>query len=385
MADDAVMDLNIPFNRPFLTGRELTYLEQAAASGHLSGDGPFSKRCQRWLSERVGCASALLTSSGTAALEMAAILLNISPGDEIIMPSFSFVSTANAFVLRGGVPVFIDIHPDTLNMDETLIERAITGKTKAVVPVHYAGVACEMDTIMDIGARSNLAVVEDAAHAVLSTYKGRYAGGMGCLGALSFHETKNLHCGEGGALLVNNPEFAGRAEILQHKGTDRQRFVRGQVEKYQWVDIGSSFTPSEVSSAFLWAQFESAEAIQQRRLALWQRYHHAFAPMEDAGRLRRPFIPPDCAHNAHLYYILLPDESRRDRVMRSLQDRGIEAIFHYVPLHSSKGGLRYSRSCGPLPQTVLASSRIVRLPLWLGMEDSIDRVVDEVLKSVHAL
>jgi len=378
------MDLNIPFNRPFLTGKELTYLEQAAASGHLSGDGPFSKRCQRWLSDRLGCASALLTSSGTAALEMAAILLNISPGDEIIMPSFSFVSTANAFVLRGGVPVFIDIRSDTLNMDETLIEKAITKRTKTIVPVHYAGVPCEMDSIMDIGARFNLAIVEDAAHAVLATYKGRYAGGMGCLGALSFHETKNLHCGEGGTLLINDPEFAERAEVLHQKGTDRQRFVRGQVEKYQWVDMGSSFTPSEVSAAFLWAQFESAEAIQQRRLALWQRYHDAFALLEDAGRLRRPFIPRDCAHNAHLYYILLPDESRRDRVMRSLQGSGIEAIFHYVPLHSSKAGLRYSRACGSLTQTVLASSHIVRLPLWLGMEDSIDRVIDEVIRSARA-
>jgi dTDP-4-amino-4,6-dideoxygalactose transaminase len=379
------MDLNIPFNKPFVTGKEMAYLEQAAANGHLSGAGPFAERCQHWLSDRLGCPAALLTTSGTAALEMASILLNISPGDEIIMPSFSFVSTANASVLRGGVPVFINIRPDTLNMDETLIEGAVTKKTKAVVPVHYAGVCCEMETIMDIAAHANVAVVEDAAHAILSTYRGRPAGTIGCLAALSFHETKNLHCGEGGAILINRPEFTERAEILLHKGTDRRQFDCAQVAKYQWVDVGSSFLSSEINAAFLCAQLESADAIQERRLSLWQRYHVAFAGLEDAGRVRRPSIPPDREHNAHLYYLLLPDEPRRDRVMTSLPARGIQAIFHYILLHSSKGGLRFSRCSGSLDNTVTASSRIVRLPLWLGMEGSINRIIDEVMQAVHAL
>ena len=295
----------IPFNKPYMTGKELYYIAEAKFGNMLAGDGPFTKRCHQWLEQRTGSAKALLTHSCTAALEMAALLLDIQPGDEIIMPSFTFVSTANAFVLRGGVPVFVDIREDTLNLDERLIEAAITPRTKAIVPVHYAGVACEMDTIMAIARRHGLKVVEDAAQGVMSSYKGRALGSIGDLGAYSFHETKNVISGEGGALLVNDPELALRAEIIREKGTDRSRFFRGEVDKYTWQEVGSSFLPGELIAAFLWAQLEEAERITNDRLASWARYHELLEPLEAKGILRRPVIPEGCQHNAHMYYVLL--------------------------------------------------------------------------------
>jgi len=294
-----------------MTGKELWYVSQAHAKGHLAGDGTFSKQCNAWLEQRTGARSALLTHSCTAALEMAAILAGIEPGDEVIMPSFTFVSTANAFVLRGGVPVFVDIRPDTLNIDETKIEAAITSKTKAIVPVHYAGVGCNMDAIMQIAADHDLLVIEDAAQGVMASYKGRPLGSIGHMGALSFHETKNIISGEGGALLVNDARFTERAEMIREKGTNRSKFFRGQVDKYTWVDIGSSYLPGEIIAAFLWAQMEEAEAITRRRLDLWAQYHQWFIALESASAVRRPIVPRECSHNAHMYYLLLPSLEQR--------------------------------------------------------------------------
>lgn len=377
--------MDIPFNKPGTTGNEIRYLREAVMSGHLSGDGPFTRKCQDWLELNLECTRAFLTPSGTAALEMAAILLDVRPGDEIIMPSYTFVSTANAFALRGGVPVFIDIRPDTLNIDELLIERAITKKTRVIVPVHYAGVSCEMDAILNIAEKWNLDVIEDASHALFSRYKGRSLGSLGRLGTLSFHETKNLHCGEGGALLINDGGLLEQAEILWQKGTDRLKYVRGEVDKYRWVALGSSYVMSEITASFLYAQLEMARVIQTRRFALWQCYNKGFAPLEAEGRVRLPVIPDGCAHNAHLYYLLLPDEDWRDKVIRHLQGRGVEAIFHYVPLHDSPGGRRFARTSGPLTNTLKKSAQIIRLPLWIGMEGLIDRVIDEVCKAVRSL
>jgi dTDP-4-amino-4,6-dideoxygalactose transaminase len=297
----------IPFNKPYLGGKELWNIAQAHAKGQMAGDGTFTKQCQAWLEQRTGCRKALLTHSCTAALEMAAILADIQPGDEVIMPSYTFVSTANAFVLRGAAPVFVDIRPDTLNLDERRIEAAITPRTRAIVPVHYGGVGCDMDAIMTIAERHGLLVIEDAAQGIMATHGGRPLGAIGHLGALSFHETKNIISGEGGALLINDPSLAGRAEIIREKGTNRSQFFRGQVDKYTWVDIGSSYLPGEIIAAFLWAQMEEADSITARRLAIWARYHAAFEPLERAGRLRRPVIPGACKHNAHLYYLLLRD------------------------------------------------------------------------------
>jgi dTDP-4-amino-4,6-dideoxygalactose transaminase len=372
--------MNIPFNKPYMTGAELEYIRQAHDNGHLSGDGPFTRRCHAWLETVIG-GKALLTHSCTAALEMAAILAGIGPGDEVIMPSYTFVSTANAFVLRGGVPVFIDIRPDTLNIDENLIEAAITPRTKAIVAVHYAGVACEMDTIMAIARRHALLVIEDAAQAILCTYRGRPLGSIGHLAALSFHETKNIISGEGGALLINDPRFIERAEIIREKGTDRSRFFRGQVDKYTWVDIGSSYLPTEIVAAFLFAQMEQAEQITDRRLGLWHGYHRRLAPLEQAGDVRRPVIPADVRHNGHMYYLLLPDLAHRTAVLQQLGAHGVGAVFHYIPLHSSPAGRRYGRTAGTLPVTDDASARIIRLPLWLGLEeetmDSIAMLVEK--------
>ena len=365
----------IPFNKPFMTGRELWYIAQAHTNGHLSGDGVFTKKCHAWIESSTGTRRALLTHSCTAAIEMAALLAGIGPGDEVIMPSYTFVSTANAFVLRGAVPVFVDIRPDTMNIDETLIEAAITPRTRAIVPVHYAGVACEMDTIMDIARRHNLIVIEDAAQGIMSTYKGRALGTIGHLGAYSFHETKNIISGEGGALLVNAPEFAERAEIIREKGTNRSQFFRGQVDKYTWVDVGSSYLPGEVIAAFLWAQMEEAQNITVRRLALWDRYHAALAPFEVAGKLRRPVVPEDCVHNAHMYYVLLDSLEERTRVMASMKARGVSTVFHYVPLHSAPAGREYSRTHGSMEHTDGLSERLLRLPLWVGLEDQLDNVV----------
>lgn len=369
----------IPFNRPFVTGRELDYIREAIGEGRLSGDGVFTKRCQAWLEGRLGCAKALLTHSGTAALEMAALLADIQPGDEIILPSFTFASTANAFVLRGGVPVFVDIRPDTLNIDEVLIEAAITRRTRAIVVVHYAGVGCAMDAILDIAERHGLLVIEDAAHALLAEFKGRPLGGFGHLAALSFHETKNLISGEGGALIINEPRLVERAEIIREKGTNRSQFFRGEVAKYSWVDIGSSYLPSEILAAFLWAQFEAAAMITKRRLSVWSRYHTAFDELERQGHLRRPVVPPECRPNGHMYHLLLPDLQARTGLIAALEQQGIQAVFHYVPLHSSPAGQKYGRIHGPLTQTDAASDRLVRLPLWVDMTDeNIERVIGAV-------
>jgi dTDP-4-amino-4,6-dideoxygalactose transaminase len=375
----------IPFNRPFMTGRELAYIAEAHANAVLAGDGPFTQRCQEWLRSRTGAAQALLTHSCTAALEMAAILVEAGPGDEIIMPSYTFVSTANAFVLRGAVPVFVDIREDTLNLDETLIEAAIGPRTKAIVAVHYAGVACDMDRIMEIAARHRLAIIEDAAQGVMAQYRSRALGSFGALGALSFHETKNITCGEGGALLVNDPRYSARAEIVREKGTNRSQFFRGEIDKYTWVDIGSSYLPGDLSAAFLWAQMEDASSITERRMRLWNRYHGAFEPLESEGRVRRPVVPSGCTHNAHLYYLLLPDGPRRDRFIARLRERGIHAVFHYVPLHLSPRGRQCARASGELRRTAALAERLVRLPLWLGLEEHQDRVVEDVCAAARAL
>jgi dTDP-4-amino-4,6-dideoxygalactose transaminase len=366
----------IKFNQPYMTGRELWLISQAHANGHLSGDGAFTKHCHAWLEARTGCRKALLTHSCTAALEMAALLLELQPGDEVIMPSFTFVSTANAFVLRGAVPVFVDIRADTLNIDEALIEAAITPRTKAICVVHYAGVGCEMDTIMEIASRHGLAVVEDAAQAIFCTYRGRPLGNIGAFGALSFHETKNVISGEGGALLVNDPAFVERAEIIREKGTNRSRFFRGQVDKYTWVEVGSSYLPGEIIAAFLAAQFEQAEDITRKRLAIWEQYHAWAAPFEREGRVRRPIIPAECTHNAHMYYLLLPDLQARTRFIDTLRQRDIGAVFHYIPLHSSPAGQRYGRVSGSMAVTDDTSDRLVRLPLWVGLEARLPEVLD---------
>ncbi len=365
-----------------MTGKELWNIAQAHAKGHLAGDGSFTKLCNQWIEQRTGATKALLTHSCTAALEMAAILAHVGPGDEIIMPSYTFVSTANAFVLRGATPVFVDIRPDTLNIDETLIEAAITPRTRAIVPVHYAGVGCEMDAVMDIARRHNLLVIEDAAQAVLSTYKGRPLGAIGELGAVSFHETKNVIAGEGGALLVNSEKFAERAEIIREKGTNRSQFFRGQVDKYTWVDIGSSFLPGEIIAAFLYAQLEEVESITNRRLAMWKNYHQWLADAEGRALLRRPIVPAHCVHNGHMYYILLPDLKKRTEVIETLKRDGVYSVFHYVPLHSAPAGMRFGRCSGNMNVTDDISERLLRLPLWVGMEETQAQVIQTVLSAL---
>lgn len=376
--------MKIPFNKPYMTGKELFYIAESHFNGQLAGDGPFTKRCHNWIEERTDCRRALLTHSCTAALEMAALLLDIQPGDEIIMPSYTFVSTANAFVLRGGVPVFVDIRQDTLNLDERLIEAAITPRTKAIVPVHYAGVACEMDVIMAIAEQYHLAVVEDAAQGVMANYKGRALGSIGQLGAYSFHETKNVISGEGGALIVNAPNLALRAEIIREKGTDRSRFFRGEVDKYTWQEVGSSFLPGELIAAFLWAQLEEAEKITQQRLTSWQYYHESIKPLEVKGLLRRPIVPAECQHNAHMYYIILAPEIDRQKVLDEFKRYGIGSVFHYVPLHSSPAGLRYGHADNSLSVTIDLSNRLIRLPLWVGLnfeqQDNVVEVLEAALK-----
>lgn len=372
----------VPFNKPFMTGRELAYIARAHERGQLAGDGFFTEQCHAWLREHTGSRQALLTHSCTAALEMSAILANIGEGDEVIMPSYTFVSTANAFVLRGAIPVFVDIREDTLNIDERLIEDAITERTRAIVVMHYAGVACEMNAIMDIAERNGLVVIEDAAQAILCTYHGRPLGSIGALGTLSFHETKNVISGEGGALLLNTPEWAERAEVIREKGTNRSQFFRGQVDKYTWVDIGSSFLPSEMVAAFLWAQLEDATSITERRLAIWDQYHAAFENLEHEGRIRRPIVPDGCRHGAHMYYLLLPDLEARTRFIAALESDGIGAVFHYVPLHDSPHGKLVGRSAGLLGRTRELSERLVRLPLWIGLEAHQERVIDAVNKAL---
>lgn len=376
------MGLRIPFNRPYAVGSEIGYIAEAITNGHLSGDGPFTRRCNERLAEMHDVSRVLLTHSCTSALELAALLAHMGPGDEVIMPSYTFVSTANAFVLRGAIPVFVDVRPDTFNLDPALIEEAITPRTRAVVPVHYAGVGCDMDEINAVAAAFNLLVIEDAAQGVLASYRGRPLGALGHLGAISFHETKNVLSGEGGALVCRDASYAPRAEILREKGTNRSAFFRGQVDKYTWVDVGSSFLPSEIVAAFLWAQLERAKELTDRRLAIWRRYHEAFADLEAEDRLRRPIVPPDRVHNAHMYYLITASGVERQRIIHELATAGIGAVFHYVPLHDSPAGKRFGRASGDLSVTTRVSERLLRLPIWVGLEPHLDEVISAVRESV---
>lgn len=374
----------ITFNKPYMTGKELFYIAEAKFGNKLAGDGPFTKRCHQWLENNTACTKALLTHSCTAALEMAAILIDIKAGDEIIMPSFTFVSTANAFVLRGGGPVFVDVRRDTLNMDESKIESAITSRTKAIVPVHYAGVSCEMDTIMDIARNTKLKVVEDAAQGVMAKYKGRALGAIGDLGTYSFHETKNIISGEGGAILINDPELSLRAEIIREKGTNRSQYFRGEVDKYTWQDLGSSYLPGELTAAFLCAQLEEANLITSERIKLWNFYHEALSSYENENLLRRPIIPESCEHNSHMYYVLLPIGVNRDLVLQFMKKAGINAVFHYVPLHSSPAGKLYGRCQEDMSATNEMSRRIIRLPIWIGMTvKNQERVVESLIEGIE--
>lgn len=360
----------IPFNKPPYTGQEDQYVLSAMRSGKISGDGEYTQRCHQWFKQQLGCEAALLTPSCTQALEMAAILIDIQPGDEVIMPSFTFVSTANAFVLRGARIVFVDIRPDTMNLDETLIESAITPQTKAIVVVHYAGVACEMDTIMDIATRHKLYVVEDAAQGMMSRYKGKPLGTLGQLGAISFHETKNYTSGgEGGLLIINDEAFSHRAEIIREKGTNRSQFFRGMVDKYSWVDLGSSYLPSDIQAAYLWGQLTVADAINQNRLQTWHAYHQAFAQLEARERVVRPTVPADCIQNGHMYYLKAKNLAERTALLAHLKEAGVMAVFHYVPLHSAAAGHKFSRFHGQDNYTTTESERLIRLPLWYGISD----------------
>jgi dTDP-4-amino-4,6-dideoxygalactose transaminase len=363
------MPARIPFNKPFIAGKELYYIAKAVAYGNVAGDGHFTKECSRFLEERYGVHKALMTPSCTAALEMAALLAGVGPGDEVILPSFTFVSTANAFVRLGARPVFVDIRSDTLNLDEQLVEAAITPRTKVIFPVHYAGVACEMETILKIAARHNLLVIEDAAQGVHASYKGRALGAMAPLAAYSFHETKNLICGEGGALCINDLAFVDRAEIIRDKGTNRRQFFRGLVDKYTWVDVGSSYVPSEINCAFLYAQLELADAITQRRRDIYNAYEEGLAPLEFDGLLRLPRVPANCVSNCHMFYILLPDAATRDALLAHLTARSINAVFHYIPLHSSPMGMSFGYKPGDLPVTESLSSRLLRLPFYYEITD----------------
>lgn len=372
----------IPFNRPHVTGKEQAYIGQALNSHILSGDGAFTRRCHQWLEQRTGSARALLTHSCTSALDLAAILLDLRSGDEVIMPSFTFVSTANAFVLRGAIPVFVDIREDTLNLDEREVEAAVTSRTRAIAPVHYAGVACEMDPILSVARRHDLRIVEDAAQGIMASYKGTPLGAIGDLGSFSFHETKNIMAGEGGALLVNDPTLSLRAEIIREKGTDRGRFFRGEVDKYTWQDVGSSLLPSDLTAAFLWAQLEDAERITRARLAIWDRYHIMLAPLEQRGLLRRPVVPGHCTHNGHLYYVLLPQGTKRDDVLGKLRAAEIQAVFHYVPLHSAPAGMRFARTHGDLARTTELSERLIRLPFWIGLTEAQQQRVCDTLGAI---
>jgi dTDP-4-amino-4,6-dideoxygalactose transaminase len=376
--------VSIPFNRPVLAGKELDYIREAVERGHLAGDGSFTEYCQHWLTEYIGARTVLLTHSCTAALEMAAILAEIGPQDEVIMPSFTFVSTANAVVLRGGCPVFVDIRPDTLNVDEQLIEAAVTQRTKAIFPIHYAGLPAEMDTINEVAKRHDLIVVEDAAQALGSTYRGQKAGSLGHMAAISFHETKNIVSGEGGALAINDDRLIERAEIIREKGTNRKKFFRGQVDKYTWVDLGSSFLPSELVAAFLYGQLEQFEQIQEDRMATWKRYDGALKSFHNRG-IRTPESPLHCQSNAHMYYIIAPTLELRQDLMRLMKADGIVTPFHYVPLHSAPAGQRFSRTSGSLRNTEDLSERLIRLPLYPGMGPAAERVVERLVNHLDRL
>ena len=369
----------ICFNVPPCTGNEIKYISEAIASHKICGDGNFTKKCDAWMEQRFNAKKVLLTTSGSTALDMAALMCGFEPGDEVILPSFTFSSTANAFVLAGAKLVFVDVRPDTMNMDEKLIEAAITDRTRAVCVMHYAGVACEMDTIMDIARRHNLLVVEDAAQGVMSSYKGRALGTIGDFGCYSFHETKNYSMGEGGAIVINNPDYIEKAEILREKGTDRARFFRGQVDKYTWVDFGDSYLPSELNAAYLWAQLEMADEINNDRLHSWHEYNEAFRPLREKGRLELPVIPDGCVHNAHIYYIKCRDLAERTALISFLKQRDILAVFHYVPLHSAPAGVRFGRFAGEDRYTTSESDRLVRLPMYYKLtEEDRNRVIAAV-------
>lgn len=370
----------ISFNVPPLVGTELDYVKKAIENHKICGDGPFTKECNAWLENRFGAQKVLLTTSGTTALEMAALMCDLQPGDEVILPSFTFSSTATAFVLAGGKLVFVDVRPDTMNIDETKIEAAITDKTKVICAMHYAGVACEMDTIMDIARRHGLKVVEDAAQGVMSTYKGKALGTIGDFGCFSFHETKNYSMGEGGALLIRDPEYNERAEILREKGTNRAKFFRGQVDKYTWVDYGSSYLPSEMNAAYLYAQLLEADRINNDRLASWNAYYEAFAPLEQAGKVELPALPEGCVHNAHMFWLKLHDLEERTAFIQHLKDNGVLAVFHYIPLHSAPAGLKFGVFSGEDMYTTRESERLVRLPLYYGLtEEDRNTVIRSVL------
>lgn len=373
-------DIRVDFNRPILVGNELDYMQQAVANGHLSGDGPFTKKCHAFLEDELGTKKALLTTSCTHALEMSAILLGVQPGDEVIIPDFTFVSTVNAFVLRGAKPVFVDVRADTLNLDETKLEKAVTPRTKVIVPVHYAGVGCDMNTIIEIAHRHKIAVVEDNAHGLFGKYKGRYLGTIGALATQSFHETKNFSCGEGGALLINDPELMERAEIIREKGTNRSRFFRGQVDKYTWVDIGSSYLPSDMLAAFLYAQFEQRKKIQSHRQRVWEMYHAGLKDWADAHDVRLPIVPEHCEQTYHMFYLLMPNLDLRQKFIMYLRERGIYSVFHYLPLHLSDMGRSFGGGIGDCPVTEKISDQLVRLPLHNGLSASDqEQVLDAIL------
>ncbi len=367
----------INFNVPPHVGDEEKYIAEAIGNHKICGDGPFCKRCAKWFEDTTGTEKALLTTSCTHATEMAAILADIQPGDEIIMPSYTFVSTADAFVLRGARVKFVDIRPDTMNIDETLIEAAITKKTRAIVPVHYAGVSCEMDTIMDIARRHNLLVIEDAAQGVMSTYKGKALGTIGDFGCYSFHETKNYSMGEGGLLLIKNPDYIDRAEIVREKGTNRSKFFRGQIDKYTWVDAGSSYLPSELNAAYLWAQLEKAQEIYDDRMNSWNQYYEMLKPLAEAGYIELPYVPEECVHNAHMFYIKAKDLEERTRLIEYLKSHGVGAVFHYIPLHSAPAGRKFGQFVGQDKYTTRESERLMRLPMYYGLrKNEIDKVVE---------
>lgn len=370
----------ICFNVPPYTGKEIDYIKKAVENHKICGDGEFTKKDSEWIENKTGTSKCLLTTSCTHATEMAALLLDIKPGDEVIMPSYTFVSTADAFVLRGATPVFIDIRPDTMNIDENLIEDAITDKTRAIVPVHYAGVGCEMDKIMDIAKCHNLKVVEDAAQGIMASYKGKPLGTFGDFGAFSFHETKNFSMGEGGALLIRDKENIERAEIFREKGTDRSKFFRGQVDKYRWQDFGSSYLPSELNAAYLYAQLEEAEKIQNARMARWNQYHEKLSPLAEQGRIQLPFIPDYCEHNAHMFYIKTKDMAERTDLINYMKSKDVLTVFHYVPLHSAPAGLKYGRFHGEDKYTTKESERLLRLPMYYSLTpDDCEYVADQVL------
>lgn len=374
------MEIRIPFNIPPYVEHEMEYLQKACEVNHkICGDGPFTKQCKAWVEEKTGTAGCLMTTSGTSALEMAAHLSHIQPGEEVIMPSYTFCSTADAFVLKGAVPVFVDIRPDTMNLDETLLEDAITDKTRAIAAVHYAGVSCEMDTILEIAGRHHLTVVEDAAQGVMSSYKGRALGTLGDFGCYSFHETKNYSMGEGGALLIRDPEKISEAEILREKGTNRSQFFRGQIDKYTWVDYGSSFLPSELNAAYLMAQLDQADAINNARLARWEQYYRLLSPLAAEGRIELPVIPKDCVHNAHMFYIKTRDLEERQALIQALREQGILAVFHYIPLHSSPAGKKFGRFHGEDRYTTKESERLLRLPMYYSLtEENVNDVVSVI-------